>query len=569
VQETEVAPSTRLSELQEELRELKQRVAALEQCVGIKPLAQPEPPPQAALPAEAAAPSATSIIPVLGRALLGLAGAYLLRGISESALIPPLAGVLATVVYAAWWLYSVRKAARQSTLVANIHGLTAAAILYPMLWETTVRFHALPPPLTASLLALFAVAGFLIAWQGNLNGIVWITTLSSISTALALIIATRDVIPFTLALLAISAAVEWSAMKDHWTQERGTVAFAADLAVLLAVYLIAQPRGLPEGYVPYTAWQAMTLAVLLLLISLSGTIARTLFRGLSMTAVEITQMAVVVVLSVGGALRIATVTGATGIPVALVSLSAGAACYLVSFAYLDRLATRQRNFYAYSTLAIVLVTIGSMILLRGTVLALFWSAAAVSCTWLAAQANRNTVRVHGLLYLLFAGMSCGVFGNSLTRILDPPSASPPVFTLPEAVVFGGAACCYAIFVFRDHRKIASWRDGYAVFLTAGIALLPLAGFLAGAVVASMRLSFTLPIRTAMLTVFAVLLEMSGKRFRRPELVWLMYPCMVLAAYKLIARDFGEGNTVGLGVSLIFFGGALMLLPRLFRGRAAG
>lgn len=568
MQETEVVSSSRLSDIQEELRDLKLRVAAIEQRVGLVPVAEPgRPETPRRSPVAALSTSAGSLIFVLGRALLGLAGAYLLRGISESALIPPLVGVMTTVAYAGWWLYSVRGAALQSPIAANIHGITAAAIFYPMLWETTDRFHTLPSSASAALLALFGIAGFLIARPKDLNGIAWITTVSSVVTALALILATHDVIPFTAALLAITAALEWGAVTGHQTPARGFAAFAADLAVLLCVYDIARSRGLPETYVPYAPWQAMALAMVLLLVSLGGVTARTLFRGFTITAFEIMQSAIAVTLSIAGALRISAATGTSESPIGWIALAGGTGCYLVSFAYLDRRSGKDRNLYAYSTLAMVLVTVGSMVLMRSRALTLFWSAAAVASVWLGARTDRNTLRIHGLLYLLFAAVISAGIGHSLARILNSQVAPTASFGIQEGIALAAATGCYAVLRLRDRRRIRTWREGYAVLVSAGMIALPVLGLFAAFISNLTGAAFNLPLRTAILAVAAVLLEMFGKRWSRPELIWLMYPCMALAAYKLAARDFGEGSPVGLAVSLLFFGGALMLLPRLF-GRGA-
>ena len=72
------------------------------------------------------------------------------------------------------------------------------------------------------------------------------------------------------------------------------------------------------------------------------------------------------------------------------------------------------------------------------------------------------------------------------------------------------------------------------------------------------------LRTFILTAMALALAFSGTKWRRRELVWLMYPFMVLAAYKLLAQDLPRGQTVALFVSLLLYGSALILLPRILQ-----
>ena len=70
------------------------------------------------------------------------------------------------------------------------------------------------------------------------------------------------------------------------------------------------------------------------------------------------------------------------------------------------------------------------------------------------------------------------------------------------------------------------------------------------------------LRTAVLSGAAVALAWCGSRFSRPELSYLMYPAMLLGAYRLIAEDLHQDRKVALFFSLLVYGGALMLLPKL-------
>ena len=116
--------------------------------------------------------------------------------------------------------------------------------------------------------------------------------------------ATRDVLPFTFLFLAMAAAIEASACLDHWLSERWLGAAAADLAVLLATWLVTNQRGLPEGYAPIPHAWLLAAQVALLTIYLASTIVRTLLRGFSFTAFETAQVAVAFAISLNGGLRI-------------------------------------------------------------------------------------------------------------------------------------------------------------------------------------------------------------------------------------------------------------------------
>ena len=53
----------------------------------------------------------------------------------------------------------------------------------------------------------------------------------------------------------------------------------------------------------------------------------------------------------------------------------------------------------------------------------------------------------------------------------------------------------------------------------------------------------------------------------PEFSRLVYPVMALGAYRMVGVDLQQDRTAALFLSLLLYGGALMLLPRLMRARA--
>ena len=326
---------------QPDWEELDRRVAHLEKLMGV------EPAPLSALagaaPAEAKAQhtaipaevNPTALLPILGRALLGLAGAYLLRAVTESAAISPASGVAAGILYAVFWLSWAARTPAANRLETAIHSLTAVLVLCPLLWEATLRFHAISTWAAAATLVLFVVFGLTVSWRKNLLTVATIVTLAGLTTAAGLLIATRDVMPFTLVFLAIAAAVEISSCLEHWLSERWLAALAADLAVLLATWLVTREHGLPEGYaaIPYV-W-LLGAQVALLAIYLASTIVRTLLRGLNFTWFETAQCAAAFLIGVGGGLRLSRRRTSHRPAFAL---ACAAACYVVSFALLDRAA---------------------------------------------------------------------------------------------------------------------------------------------------------------------------------------------------------------------------------------
>ncbi len=73
--------------------------------------------------------------------------------------------------------------------------------------------------------------------------------------------------------------------------------------------------------------------------------------------------------------------------------------------------------------------------------------------------------------------------------------------------------------------------------------------------------------TVVLTGLSLALAWAGTHWRKRELVWLLYGVMALGGYKLVVRDFINEHNLALVVSLLCYGGALIVLPRMLRGES--
>src|SRR5579864_664472 len=232
-----------LEQLIQAIDDLRRRVAALEQCSAVAvPEADLPPSPQVE---HTALPDLSSgLLAPVGRFLLGIAGAYLLRAITEAGILPGLTGTVVGLLYAAGWLVASTRTAASSRVA--LQGLTASAIAAPLLWESTERFHVMTPVGAAAALAFFIVLGQIVAWKHDHNAIAAITALAGAATAMALIAATLDPVPFAIALLISAAVVEYGAIRNHALAWRWIIALAADFSAFLLVYLATRSHGVPE-----------------------------------------------------------------------------------------------------------------------------------------------------------------------------------------------------------------------------------------------------------------------------------------------------------------------------------
>jgi hypothetical protein len=569
----------RFDELSRTVEELRRRLTALESSAGPTPapVSAMAASPSVQIPAGSALSEASSatpagrefqaegVIPALGWALLGIAGAYLLRSVAGSGAIAGLLGTGAGVIYAGCWLVFAARRAADNRLHSAVYALTAALILAPMLWETTVRFHLLPVESASAVLVAFALLGLTIAWKRNVSSIASIVTLTALGVAMALFRETHNTAAWVVTILVVAAAVEFSACRDRWLRLRWTVAAVADLTVLLLTLMVTTGPSLGSGVVPPSPALVLAAQIALLTIYLSSTIDRTIFRHLPIIRFEIGQSAVAFLISILGALRLAGIDHAEAAGVGWFCLTGGAACYLVSFAFLDRTRERDHNFHAYSTFAILLTLAGCWVLMTGAVLAGVWSLLAAAAVCVAFLCDRDTLRLHSAAYLILAVVSAELVPQALGRITGTGAQAGNLPSNGYLLTLAGSALCYLALSRLVNRAEAHWMDRVEATLSVALVCLAVIGVAASAIFR--YLSPAPPLRTALLTAFALFAAWGGLRWRRRELTWLAYPLMALSGFKLITEDFQQGRSLTLFASLIFFGGGLILLPRLLRRKA--
>src|SRR6266567_3786052 len=71
---------------------------------------------------------------LLGKSMLGIAGAYLLRALAESTVLPRLLIAAVAIAYAIAWLVAASRLAARLRFASALYAGTSALILAPMLW---------------------------------------------------------------------------------------------------------------------------------------------------------------------------------------------------------------------------------------------------------------------------------------------------------------------------------------------------------------------------------------------------------------------------------------------------
>ena len=388
--------SDAVEQLTQTVADLQRRVSAIETSRPAAPplLAQPAP-LTPALPAASSVPAAheNGVFSILGKAMLGIAGAYLLRALAESTALPRLPVVAVSIVYAFLWLVPAARAPVKAWFASVAWSVTSALILIPMLWELTLRFRILPSAVTAAILCAFVITASALAWKRHFTEVAWVADAAASIAALVLAIATRDLVPFLFALLLVAIAGEVAAARHRTLRVRLPVAAAADLALFALVWIYASPVASRADYPVVAIALLLVFPPALLLIYAASAAAQTLLLRRGISIFEIAQTLIAALLTVWTTLVFWP--GHGPVVLGVLCLMASAAGYAVAFAWFDRLHA-QRNYHVYATGSLALLLAGSFLSLPPGWLPLCLGCAAVLSILVGTYGSRRTLQFHAL-----------------------------------------------------------------------------------------------------------------------------------------------------------------------------
>jgi hypothetical protein len=345
--------------------------------------------------------------------------------------------------------------------------------------------------------------------------------------------------------------------------------------MLWCVSLVTDAHGLPESYAHVSASSIRVLALALPLLYLGSFALRTLVRARTVGVFEIAQSAAALFIGYGGAVRITRFLGGDDAPLGIAALVAGITCYAVAFAFVRRQQGRSRNFFFYSSLALVLVLVGALMTTSPDVSAVSMGLFALITAVLGGRFDRVTVRAHAAIYALTAAAQSRIFRFVGDAFTSAPGTTWAGLSAAQAVVLVLLALSYAALVvtrgFRHGPRLARIpRFTIGVVTAAGLAAAALSVGLtllfrerASALPAELAVA-----RTAALAASAMLLagvrRVSGLR----EVGWPVYPLLVLGGAKLLLEDIPHGGPMTLFLAFALYGAALIVAPRLARGSSS-
>jgi len=558
-----------LGQVYERLEELERRVAALEKLeagsastevaniLGVIPKEKEK------------KAGATSAVPVLGKAVLAIAGAYLLRAMAESGVAPRWLMLTIGIAYAGLWVVWSARSHGKSHFASETYALSAAAILAPLLWEGTVRFGTMSAAVAAAVLLGYVALSLGLGWKEKLEAIPWVAVVVAVGTAIGLVIATHELRALTIGLLATATCVEVATWSGRWEGLRVVTGLGVFFGMgLIAVVMTSRER-VPESYRAVSAGEVVALCVAMVLIYGISVAVRGVGLGRRWTFTEVLEAAAAVGLGTWASLRVAP-GGA---------VLWGSAFLLMSFVFywaaLQRFAQPEESDgtsarenvsntrwdrRVSANFAAGLMLLASYLLFSGDWQVLLLSAAAVAAVVVFTRTGYLSLGIHGTFYLLAAGIRCGLFGYAGRALAGTVPGWPEWGFWVTAVA--GLAC----YLLGSRASGAGWRARALWVVPAAVVACALAGALVAGIVgigvgvlSASRLSM---VRTIVTCVMALGLGYAGSRWNRVELGWVAYGAIGLGALKLVVEDLRFGNAGTLVVSLLSYGLILILLPRL-------
>jgi hypothetical protein len=551
----------RLADLAQAVARLEGRVAALEKA---PPAARRQAAPRART-AEGSEEAwdtgqATRALSLGGRTLLVLAGAFVLRALTDSGRIPAWMGVGLGFTYAGAWIVMADRAGRAGqTLSAAFYAISVVIIGFPLLFEGATRFKLFSPLGAAAVLTALTGVALLLAARRGLQVLAWVVSLGGIATAVALMAASGRLVPGSLYVILLGVATLWIGYVRDWTLLRWPVAMVADFLVLL-VAIKATDRLGTEG-----PGLALLVQAALVACFLGSFATRTLYMGRKVLPFEMVQTAAVITVGIGGAVWVAFRSGMGQVGFGVTSVVFGVASYAVAFAFVERRQKIKENFYFYTSVAIVFLLAGIALLLGEPARSLAWAILALGFGFLARRRQSRTMATHSAIYALGAAFGSELLVRSASALFVGSAVGwrPGAAVVAVLLVVAGSAWLASRV---PRTSLLEQLPPLLVYLAlalavSGVAVAWLAPILTGTGTESSPGALA-TLRTVFLVVTAVAAAWMGRRAELSEAGWLAYPLLGITGIKILLEDLSRGRPATLILAFACYGLGLIVVPRI-------
>jgi hypothetical protein len=494
--------------------------------------------------------------PVLGKALLGIAGAYLLRAVAESGAVPRLVVALIALLFASGWLLYARRVAADR-FASTTYAATSALIFAPMLWELVLKFNLLSPETAALVLALYAALATALTWgkaAATVDSLACsISDLTAIALAIGLAFATQHPAAFFLVLALLAAKSECFNLLNRPNPLRWLHALALDFTLwaMLFIYVSTTQH---TDYAPLDSWLLIVFSFIPLILYIIGAVISSAIRGASIQILAIAQLAVAFALT---SLALIQLGGDSGhATLGWLCLTLAAASYALALTRFNKLDS-SFNKQVFAGWSLLLVFAGALLLMQPPAASLLLAIAAL-LTVLAG------LRLHGILYLLAA-----VFLSGLSAfIADQMFGSTPAAAGWSVWVAVLVTIAFDSILITHPRE--DWFDKAIQIIAALLAVVTFASAILFALVQLTPLH-TLGaahhidlIRTVIVCTMALLLAYASAHWKRRELMLIDYALLVVAGGRVLVSDALHGHLEYSAAAIALVAVTFILLPRVMK-----
>lgn len=567
-------PTISLASVAASLEILAARITAIEEHIGLAAAAAPTTPDPVQHPGETVAKAPDRPpglrLPAVGKSFLMLAGAFLLRAVTDAGLLSSVSGVSLGLVYILFLLYLTDRHARHGLRAeANLFGIATALVAFPFVWETTTKLGLLPAPGAAAATLLVTMLALGVAVRHRLETLAWIVLLASVALCASLYWITDASLLFLALLVALGVATLWLGYLRDWRGPRWFLAIVVNLLVFLTAMLAAHPphdaSTRPEPATDGTLLLALALPAAYL-VSFAW---RTLVHRREAGPFEILQSLGCIMAGYVGAIHLLRFLGRGTAVLGWATLIAAVAGYVVAFMLVRGRQGRGLNFFFYAWLGLVLTFLGTALVLSGPWLHFLWAGLGVAAAITGGMFDRWTLRLHCTAYLFGAALVSGF--AALVFEVFAARRVPAWGDLSSAIliVWILAVACYLLLVFAQRsREVSGWRRVprilVATLAMSGLGVLVVIALCvwSAGIVPGPEGAVLAVVRTAVLSAVTVLLAALGRRPLLVEMSWLVNPLLVVIGLKLLLEDLRRGTPVSLFCGFTCYGIALIVAPRL-------
>jgi len=575
----------RLAALEGEVSELKERLVGIEAAVpeageleatdaspkedgvedGVEPDVEPDVEPGVEL--DDAAPRGARVGTLAGRTCLVFGGAFFLRSLTEAGTTSAELGVLLGLVYAFFWLAAAARAsAAGHPLSATFHGVSAALLAFPLMFEAAVGFAVLTASTSAILMLAFGAVALVSAYRWRLRATAWAVLWLGFGFGVYGFFATEARLLFALELMLVCAGAMLVGRRGRWPGLTWSAGAQADFFVLLLTVAAAlgSPGGPPEVLL---ALQFVLLGSFVAVLSVTRPL-----RLEHVPMFDAAQAAPALGLGLGGAALLSAGVGPIWLMPFVGFLTAA---FGLRWALTGRSQQSLGTRAVYATMGAVGLTVGFAEALPPLFAGLVLASIALAAVWLRAGSSTPAIRGQAGLLIIAAGIITGMPLGVLDALSGPAEslARAPELGAIGTTLLAGLVWLSLLRLRRADERMTAWVElaGFGV-LAAGVGWMMLHGLsgpLAGRGGESVDLGALATLRTGVLAAAAIGAGVASFKPRLRRLRNVTTAVLPIMLLKALLEDFRTGQTGWLFVSLLLLGVTLIVWASTQRLDRAG